>query len=634
MKFNLTDFFAPDWLNAFGAMLFHSLWLGVILSFLVAVIIFFTRNGSANLRYNMLISAMFLFVASVSFVFYNSFDNQTVIEIDATSNIAIDKSSSQIDTITASNVAAGFETFRSIWNAYSPQIVLLWFIVICIKSTQLFVGLNGIYHLRKTKIYAAGKAWEDKLDSLAYQFGVGRKVKILQSGLAQVPMVIGHLKPLVLIPLGLLNSISTEEVEAILCHELAHIKRKDYLVNLLQSFVEIIFFFNPAVIWLSKLIREERENCCDDLAVAKLENKKNYVKALIVCQEFQLNAPKFAMAFSDKKSPLFERVSRMLFDNKKTLNKMEKTILSAALVSVVVFSAAFKNLSAKDKYVKNAAVISVNKPAQSSQDSLKNKSAKQKAEADKKQAEKQKANVDLEKEIAIRMESQEMRDREIKADIDRKVADEKYEIAKKKYDEHQKQYDAEQKRYDAEQRRYDVEQKRYESKQKQYEVQQKISEEIQKARSKKNRMAEVPAPSVPPTPPTPPIYLDLNVPVAVPSPPTPSVYQNEYNSVSETSSSHKAKSSSKVSVKTGTQRVVESVTSTDTDDHDYKNIIKDLIKDGIIKTQNKLSYKLDKNGFIINGVKQNSSFHQKYKSKYLPKSNSALLYEYQETTNN
>ena len=219
MKFNLTDFFAPDWLSAFGIMLFHSLWLGVILSFLVAGIIFFTRKGSANLRYNLLISAMFLFVASVSFMFYNSFDNQNVIEVHATSKLSIDKSTSQMNTNTANNVAAGFETFRSIWNAYSPQIVLLWFIVICIKSIQLFVGLNGVYHLRKTKVYSAGKVWEDKLDTLANQFGVSRKVKILQSGLAQVPMVIGHLKPLVLIPLGLLNSISTEEVEAILCHE-------------------------------------------------------------------------------------------------------------------------------------------------------------------------------------------------------------------------------------------------------------------------------------------------------------------------------------------------------------------------------------------------------------------------------
>ena len=293
-----------------------------------------------------------------------------------------------------------------------------------------------------------------------------------------------------------------------------------------------------------------------------------------------------------------------------------------------------KNLSAKDNYVKNAAVITVNQPVQSLQDSLKIKLAKQKAEADKKQAEKQKANVDLEKEIAIRMESQELIDKEIKADIERKLADERYKVDQKKYEEHQKQYDAEQKRYDAEQKRYDIEQKRYESKQKQYEVQQKISEEIQKARSKKHSATEIPVPSVPPTPPTPPIHLDLNVPVAVPAAPTPPVYQNEYNSFSETSSSHKAKSSSKVSIKTGTQRVVESVTSTDTDDHDYKSIIKDLIKDGIIKTQNKLSYKLDKNGFIINGVKQSSSFHQKYKSKYLPKSNSALLYEYQETNNN
>jgi bla regulator protein BlaR1 len=80
-------------------------------------------------------------------------------------------------------------------------------------------------------------------------------------------MVIGNLKPVILMPIGLLTALTTEEVEAILMHELAHIKRRDYLVNLLQSLMEIVFFFNPAVLWISQLIKAERENCCDDLAL-------------------------------------------------------------------------------------------------------------------------------------------------------------------------------------------------------------------------------------------------------------------------------------------------------------------------------------------------------------------------------
>ncbi|MDN3585926.1 M56 family metallopeptidase [Pedobacter aquatilis] len=606
MEFNLSDIFAPNWLNAFGAMLFHSLWLGLLLSFLVAIIIFSTRKATAGLRYNLLTGAMFLFVLAVSFVFCKSFNYPEILKIRASATEQIAESISTPNSIAANKIEAGIDGLMNIWNIYSPEIVLLWLIVICIKSIHLFVGLNGVYHLKRNKIYAAGIVWEEKLDVLAHQFGIKIKIGIMQSGLAQVPMVIGHFKPLILIPLGLLNSISTEEVEAILYHELAHIKRKDYLVNLLQSFVEIIFFFNPAVIWLSKLIRDERENCCDDLAVAKIENKKNYVKALIVCQEFQLNAPKYAMAFSNKKSPLFKRVSRMLYNNQKTLNRMEKTILSAALVSVMVFSAAFKNLSAKDTYVKNTVDVRLNQPAQSLQDSLKNKLVKQKVDAVKKEVERQRTNLDLEKEIAIRMESQELKSKASEGDAKSKLADEKFAV--------------EQKKYDAEQKKYESEQKRYESEQKRYEVEQKIRAEIQKAREKRGgNNNKFP---VPPTPPAPPSHGALNVPVAAPVPP---IAPDEEVFVKQQLKLRK--SSSKTSVSTSSQTSVESVSVTDADESEHKKIIKEMIKDGLIKNEAKFSFFLDKNSLIVNDKKQSEQAHQKYKSKYLPSISSVFLYQ-------
>jgi len=90
-------------------------------------------------------------------------------------------------------------------------------------------------------------------------------------------MVIGLVKPAILVPLGLLSNLPPGQVEAVLLHELAHIRRKDYLVNLLQSFAEAIFFFNPAVLWISSLIREERENCCYDIAIGGIKNKNKFI---------------------------------------------------------------------------------------------------------------------------------------------------------------------------------------------------------------------------------------------------------------------------------------------------------------------------------------------------------------------
>src|SRR6202000_1232488 len=104
--------------------------------------------------------------------------------------------------------------------------------------------------LRKVKTFAPDKFWKERTMQLACLTGVKQAIDILESGLAKVPMVIGHLKPIILIPVGMLAAVSPDEIEAIIIHELAHIKRRDYLVNMLQSLMEIVFFFNPAVLWI------------------------------------------------------------------------------------------------------------------------------------------------------------------------------------------------------------------------------------------------------------------------------------------------------------------------------------------------------------------------------------------------
>jgi hypothetical protein len=145
----------------------------------------------------------------------------------------------------------------------------------------------------------------------------------------------------ILIPIGLINSLSTDEVEAILIHELAHIRRRDYLVNLLQSFMEIIFFFNPAVIWTSQLIKTERENCCDDLAIAQSRNTENYIRALLSCEEYKEAGPNYVMAFPGSKNTLLDRVKRMVGNRNHSLNMFEKTVLTICLVVLGLGVSAF-----------------------------------------------------------------------------------------------------------------------------------------------------------------------------------------------------------------------------------------------------------------------------------------------------
>src|SRR6185312_2408588 len=109
---------------------------------------------------------------------------------------------------------------------------------------------------------------------------VSRPVLLLESCLAEVPVAVGHLRPLILMPVGLLMGLPVAQVEAILLHELAHILRYDYVVNLMQVFVEGLLFYHPAVWWISGVMRAERENCCDDLVVAVTGGALEYATAL------------------------------------------------------------------------------------------------------------------------------------------------------------------------------------------------------------------------------------------------------------------------------------------------------------------------------------------------------------------
>src|SRR6185295_14003751 len=107
-----------------------------------------------------------------------------------------------------------------------------------------------------------------------------RHVAIVQSAAVAVPTLIGWLKPVVLLPASALSGLSPEQLQAILAHELAHVRRHDYLVNLLQSMVETLLFYHPAAWWVSARVRAEREHCCDDLAVDVCGDRDSYATAL------------------------------------------------------------------------------------------------------------------------------------------------------------------------------------------------------------------------------------------------------------------------------------------------------------------------------------------------------------------
>lgn len=195
-------------------------------------------------------------------------------------------------TFTAPMSAARVESVRSISlllpsqvNAVLPGQFLSWVVGFwLIGSTAFSLRLLDSWilaeRLRYRMVRAATIEWQRTLDRLKARISVTRPVRLLVSGLLEAPAAIGWLRPIVLVPAGALAGIPSAQMEALLLHELAHIRRNDYLINILQSLVEAIFFYHPGVWWISGHMRAERELCCDDVAVSITGDALIYARAL------------------------------------------------------------------------------------------------------------------------------------------------------------------------------------------------------------------------------------------------------------------------------------------------------------------------------------------------------------------
>jgi len=253
----------------------------------------------------------------------------------------------------------------SYFSANAPMIVLLWFVVFLFRAVKMMGSLVYIHRAKNHLVYQPSDEWKAKVDLLCQKLQLKKAVQLLESGYVKMPMVIGHLKPVILVPVGLLAGLPAGQVEAVLLHELAHIRRNDYVVNFMQTIAETVFFFNPGLLWISSLLRDERENCCDDIALDQTKNKREFIEALINFKEHSLYGAKYEVAFPGKKNHLLNRVSRILNNKNKTLAPAEKGFFLAGVIalSVIMTTAAIAEVhSAVNKHRKAMPVVAAAVP--------------------------------------------------------------------------------------------------------------------------------------------------------------------------------------------------------------------------------------------------------------------------------
>ncbi len=342
---NLLDIIPSNLSSALGWTLVHSVWQGVVI-LLVFSILFQIYKQNSTLKYWVGIGALGLQVLASVLTFLWIFEPNFTVN-NFSENTTTDLSALMItaNLPTAQNLEiSGLLKAQIFLNTHLDLLVNIWVLGIIFLTLKLMGGFIYVQNLKVKQTYFLDNATEKIFKNLVKKVQIKQPVYLFESALAKTPMTIGHFEAVILLPMGLATGLSVKELEAVLAHELAHIYRADYLVNILQTLVEILFFFHPAIWYISAKIREERENCCDDLAMEMVGDKIHLAKALTNIELFR-QRESLAMAFGGNKQNLLSRIQRILGVNSSKSKSYDGFL---ALILVIFASIFYLNTEKAD----------------------------------------------------------------------------------------------------------------------------------------------------------------------------------------------------------------------------------------------------------------------------------------------
>jgi beta-lactamase regulating signal transducer with metallopeptidase domain len=304
--------------QAVGWALLHLLWQGAIVAGLLWLALAWLPARRANLRYLVSCAALAVLVALAVATGIRSYPAGGDASAAVTSSALSPRTLLPAALVTAPVVGerlAGVRVDRvrelvRVANESLPLVVTLWVAGVVLLSLRLVVQWLRAGRLARDGAVPARDPWPAAARRLADALGVRRAVRVLESAALEAPAVLGLVRPVILLPASSLLGLTSAQLEMILAHELAHIRRHDFLVNLLQTVVETLLFYHPAVWWISRCIRAEREHCCDDLAIAVSGTPLLYARALTRLEE--LRAAALPLAVSATGGSLLDRIRRIL----------------------------------------------------------------------------------------------------------------------------------------------------------------------------------------------------------------------------------------------------------------------------------------------------------------------------------
>jgi GWxTD domain-containing protein len=287
--------------GAVGWTLLHSLWQGAIVAAALAAAL--TAMRSPRARYAAACAAML--------VMLGGFAITLIREMPGDAHGLQPATAPAFPAWNVPSIADASRASNPGLAAAIPWFAPFWLTGVWIFYVSQMAGWILVCRLRRRGVCCAPDRWQRELARLSARLRLSRPIALLESSLADAPLVLGHFRPVILMPIGLLAGLPPGQIEAILVHELAHIRRHDFLVNVFQRSVEGLLFYHPAVWWISRVIRAERENCCDDVVVAVTGDAHEYAVALTTLEQNRWSGRQLAVAATG--GNLMKRIQRLLY---------------------------------------------------------------------------------------------------------------------------------------------------------------------------------------------------------------------------------------------------------------------------------------------------------------------------------
>ena len=342
----LNDWIPENLLYALGWTLVHSIWQLILIAFLVWIALRMVHRSSTDFKYKMALGGMGLSLLAAMGTFFYEFSL-----LSPVSNPNLN--SFQFIFLDPPTSSHGLSSDSSIQNLVNwiegrlPLLVNIWFFGALLFLFRLVNSLSELRTMRKSSSEPTDFYLEKMLNRLSGKFGINKVPSFRITQVGQSPITFGFLKPIVLIPASLILHLSPAQLEAIIAHELAHVKRNDYLANLLQSGLEVLFFYHPCYWWMSQTVKELRENAADDLVVQAGISPKELAHALAEVLNFaKQNPPELALAAGNRRNPTLQRIKRILGYPSQTYP--QNPIISIPMLLTLLLSAGLMAFAQQD----------------------------------------------------------------------------------------------------------------------------------------------------------------------------------------------------------------------------------------------------------------------------------------------